>query len=235
MKETILIVDDDDGIRQIINFVLSNANYKVIEAADGLEAITSFTKESPDLIILDIGMPQLEGTDVCRRIRQDSNVPIIILSARDDEFDRVLGLELGADDYITKPFSNRELLARTKALLRRSAPQPKSPTSSSGQIQHGHLKLNADTHQTWWNDVRVELTATEFEMLHTMLKHPGHVFSRDALIDSSYRHNVAVCDRTVDSHLRRIRQKFKAASGYPIETVHGVGYKVNDCLTLTTS
>ncbi|WP_295799126.1 response regulator transcription factor [uncultured Microbulbifer sp.] len=233
MKEKILIVDDDDNIRQVLNYVLSAASYAVIEASDGLQALELVKRENPHLLILDIGMPELEGTDVCRQIRQTSQVPIIMLSARDDEFDRVLGLELGADDYIPKPFSNRELVARTKALLRRTnlthdtAPQ-------EGAIFHGHLKLNADTHQTWWGAEEIELTATEFEMLHTMLKHPGHVFSRDALINSSYRHQVIVCDRTVDSHLRRIRQKFKAANGYPIETVHGVGYKINDCTSHLT-
>jgi two-component system, OmpR family, response regulator len=176
-------------------------------------------------------MPEMEGNDVCRQIRQHSQVPIIMLSARDDEFDRVLGLELGADDYISKPFSNRELVARTKAILRRST-LAHSSASRDHVILHGHLQLNPNTHQTWWNNLEVELTATEFEMLHTMMKRPGYVYTRDSLIDSSYKHNVSVCDRTIDSHLRRIRQKFKAAGGYPIETVHGVGYKINDCKTL---
>lgn len=233
MNEKILIVDDDENIRQIIHFSLATANYSVIEACDGLQALQLFKKEKPSLVILDIGMPEMEGTDVCRQIRQHSQVPIIMLSARDDEFDRVLGLELGADDYVSKPFSNRELVARTKALLRRST-FTDSNMNRDQVILHGHLQLNPNTHQTWWNNLEVELTATEFEMLHTMMKRPGYVYTRDSLIDSSYKHNVAVCDRTIDSHLRRIRQKFKAAGGYPIETVHGVGYKINDCKTILT-
>lgn len=233
MNEKILIVDDDENIRQIIHFSLATANYSVIEACDGLQALQLFKKEKPSLVILDIGMPEMEGTDVCRQIRQHSQVPIIMLSARDDEFDRVLGLELGADDYVSKPFSNRELVARTKALLRRST-FTDSNMNRDQVILHGHLQLNPNTHQTWWNNLEVELTATEFEMLHTMMKRPGYVYTRDSLIDSSYKHNVAVCDRTIDSHLRRIRQKFKAAGGYPIETVHGVGYKINDCKTMLT-
>ncbi|WOX05311.1 response regulator transcription factor [Microbulbifer pacificus] len=233
MNEKILVVDDDENIRQIIHFSLETANYSVIEACDGLQALQLFKKEKPNLVILDIGMPEMEGTDVCRQIRQHSQVPIIMLSARDDEFDRVLGLELGADDYVSKPFSNRELVARTKALLRRST-LTDSSMSRDQVILHGHLQLNPNTHQTWWNNLEVELTATEFEMLHTMMKRPGYVYTRDSLIDSSYKHNVAVCDRTIDSHLRRIRQKFKAAGGYPIETVHGVGYKINDCKTILT-
>jgi len=231
MHEKILVVDDDANIRQVINFTLETASYSVVEASNGLQALQLVEREKPHLIILDIGMPEMEGTDVCKTIRQDSQVPIIMLSARDEEFDVVLGLELGADDYISKPFNNRELVARTKALLRRSA-IALMPENQQHSLQHGYLALNIDTHQTWWHNTEIELTATEFEMLRTMLKRPGYVFSRDLLINGSYQHHVAVCDRTVDSHLRRIRQKFKEVGGYPIETVHGVGYKVNNCVTL---
>jgi two-component system OmpR family response regulator len=228
MNNKILVVDDDAHIREIIAFTLSRANFDVIEAADGKEALEIFHQQDPDLIILDIGMPELDGTDVCKVIRQTSQVPLVFLSARDDEIDRILGLELGADDYITKPFSSRELLARVKTILRRSQLIPESQQEET-EVKHGYLTLNYSTRNVRWNSTAIELTATEFEMLKTMLRRPGHVFSRELLMDGSYQHNIAVSDRTIDSHLRRIRNKFKQAGGKPIDTVHGVGYKVNYC------
>lgn len=232
MNSKILVVDDDAHIREVIAFSLTRANFDVIEAQDGKQALVQFQSQNPDLIILDIGMPELDGTDVCKIIRHESQVPLIFLSARDEEIDRIIGLELGADDYITKPFSSRELVARVKTILRRSNITQNNATSSS-EINHGLLFINSDTREVKWNDNSIELTATEFQMLHTMAKRPGHVFSRELLMDGSYSHNISVSDRTIDSHLRRIRNKFKDAGGTPIDTVHGVGYRVNLCKDLT--
>lgn len=228
MHSKILVVDDDAHIREVITFSLTRANFEVIEAQDGKEALAQFKSQSPDLIILDVGMPELEGTDVCRIIRQESQVPLIFLSARDEEIDRILGLELGADDYITKPFSSRELVARVKTILRRST-LSQSEKEESSEISNGYLFINSDTREVSWHQQALELTATEFQMLHTMAKRPGHVFSRELLMDGSYSNNISVSDRTIDSHLRRVRNKFKDVGGAPIDTVHGVGYRVNSC------
>lgn len=228
MKNKILVVDDDAHIREVINFTLTRANFVVIEAADGKQALEQFNQQQPDLIILDIGMPELDGTDVCKIIRQQSQVPLVFLTARDDEIDRILGLELGADDYITKPFSSRELQARVKTILRRSQLIPDNKIEET-EINHGYLMLNSATRNVSWHSINIELTATEFEMLKTMIRRPGHVFSRELLMDGSYQNNIAVSDRTIDSHLRRIRNKFKQVGGKPIDTVHGVGYKINQC------
>jgi len=228
MHSKILVVDDDAHIREVITFSLTRANFEVIEAQDGKEALAQFKSQSPDLIILDVGMPELEGTDVCRIIRQESQVPLIFLSARDEEIDRILGLELGADDYITKPFSSRELVARVKTILRRSTLSQNEKEESS-EISNGYLFINSDTREVSWHQQALELTATEFQMLHTMAKRPGHVFSRELLMDGSYSNNISVSDRTIDSHLRRVRNKFKDVGGAPIDTVHGVGYRVNSC------
>jgi len=228
MNSKILVVDDDAHIREVITFSLTRANFEVIEAQDGKQALAQFKNQAPDLIILDIGMPELEGTDVCRIIRQESQVPLIFLSARDEEIDRIIGLELGADDYITKPFSSRELVARVKTIIRRST-LTQSEKEVSAEINHGYLFINSDTREVSWHKKSVELTATEFQMLNTMAKRPNHVFSRELLMDGSYSHNISVSDRTIDSHLRRIRNKFKDLGGAPIDTVHGVGYRVNNC------
>jgi len=228
MSNIILVVDDDAHIREIISFSLARANFEVITANDGKQALATFKNKKPDLIILDVGMPELDGTDVCRIIRQESQVPLIFLSARDEEIDRIIGLELGADDYITKPFSSRELVARVKTILRRSTIS-KNEQEESAEINHGLLFINNNTREVKWNNSQLELTATEFQMIMTLAKRPGHVFSRDLLMNGSYEHNIAVSDRTIDSHLRRIRQKFKAVAGAPIDTVHGVGYRVNHC------
>ncbi|MEI6893246.1 MAG: response regulator transcription factor [Colwellia sp.] len=228
MNSKILVVDDDPHIREVISFSLARANFDTVEAVDGKQALEMFKVEQPDLIILDVGMPELEGTDVCKIIRQESQVPLVFLSARDDEIDRILGLELGADDYITKPFSTRELVARIKTILRRSN-LTKQMEVTSNEVTHGFLLINTDTRDVLWNKKKLELTATEFQMLYTMAKRPNHVFSRELLMDGSYSHNVAVSDRTIDSHLRRIRNKFKSVGGAPIDTLHGVGYRVNTC------
>jgi len=232
----VMVVDDDPHIREVVRFALEKGGFRVAEAADGRQALSRFAYLHPDLLILDITMPELDGTDVCRSIRAGSDVPIIFLSSRDDEIDRIVGLELGGDDYVTKPFSPRELLARVKAVLRRrvavngagSNDVPPMPTTE--EIRHGRLSLDLDRFQARWGDREVALTVTEFGILRTLLGYPGKVFSRDELMTGAYEHDTHVTDRTIDSHVRRIRRKFSEAGGDPVETVHGVGYKLGPCL-----
>ena len=230
-RNTILIVDDDPHIREVVRFALSKAGLTVIEASDGAEALRRFADASPDLIVLDILMPEMDGTDVCRQIRALSSIPIIFLSSRDDEIDRIVGLELGGDDYMIKPFSPRELVARVRAVLRRTkaAQRASSAAQEARTTEHGQLKLDLDRFQAFWGDSEVVLTVTEFGLLRTLMGYPGKVFSRDELMDGAYSYDNIVTDRTIDSHVRRLRRKFAAVGGEPIETVHGVGYKLGAC------
>lgn len=240
---TILIVDDDPHIREVVRFALRKAGYAIVEASDGAEALARFHADAPDLIVLDILMPEMDGTDVCRRVRATSATPIIFLSSRDDEIDRIIGLELGGDDYLTKPFSPRELVARVRAVLRRTqalaqrAASPATSAETSGAevergprvLSHGALSLDLDRFEARWRETTVVLTVTEFGLLRTLMGYPGKVFNRDELIDGAYGFNHIVTDRTIDSHVRRLRRKFAEVGGEPIETVHGVGYRLGDC------
>jgi len=234
-QHLILIADDDRHIRQVIRFALEKAGFGVLEAGDGKEAVDIFNRMSPDLVVLDIVMPEMDGTEVCRSIRRNSDVPIIFLSSKDEEIDRILGLELGGDDYVTKPFSPRELVARVKAVLRRvpvsGSIQPGPSTNSPEEkvIGHGSLMLDTERFLASWNRHQVTLTVTEFNILRALLGHPGKVFTRDELMDRAYPTDTVVSDRTIDSHIRRIRQKFGSVGGDPIETVHGLGYKLASC------
>jgi two-component system, OmpR family, response regulator len=224
----ILLIDDDSGIRDVVRFALVREGFAVVEAEDGLQGLALAAREAPDLILLDIMMPELDGTEVCRRLRRDSRVPIIFLSSRDEEIDRVLGLELGGDDYVSKPFSPRELVARVKAVLRRvTAEKPSHP--GNAELRHGKLRLDVEGFRAYWDANEVVLTVTEFALLRTLTERPGKVFTRDALMDGAYALDHYVSDRTVDSHIRRVRAKFQAAGGVPVETVHGLGYKLADC------
>lgn len=226
-EKTILVVDDSQRIRDVICFALKQAGYSTIEATDGRQAIEMFHEKQPTLIVLDIVMPEMDGTDVCREIRKTSEVPILFLSSRSEEVDRIVGLELGGDDYITKPFSPRELIARIKAVLRRV--DHKNSFSQSSQLGHGLLQLDTEAYKASWNGQSVVLTSTEFELLRTLLGHPHKVYSRNELMDKAYGIETHLSDRTIDSHLRRIRKKFLAVGAEPIETVHGVGYKLGSC------
>jgi two-component system, OmpR family, response regulator len=232
----ILIVDDDPHIRRIVRFALETAGFRTEEATDGTEALRLFRHAGPDLVVLDVLMPGMDGTEVCAAIRRESAVPIIFLSSRDEEVDRVLGLELGGDDYVTKPFSPRELVARVKAILRRgreavSRIETTPPVQSEKMVRHGLLRLDADRFLSYWGETEVSLTVTEFNILKTMLRFPGKVFTRDELMSRAYPIETIVSDRTIDSHIRGIRQKFlQAAAGDPIETVHGLGYRLAPCL-----
>lgn len=231
--QKILLVDDDPHIREVLRFALENAGFATCEAEDGQQALTRFAAEKPDLLVLDIMMPEMDGTEVCRSIRQRCAVPIVFLSSKDEEVDRIVGLELGGDDYVSKPFSPRELVARVRAVLRRSsntaAASQRATTQRRGVSQHGQLRLDEDQFKAFWGEREVILTVTEFGVLRTLLRQPGKVYTRDELMNSAYEFNNIVSDRTIDSHVRRLRSKFAAVQATPIETVHGVGYKLGRC------
>ncbi len=223
----ILIVDDDPHIRDVLRFALEKAGFQTSEAEDGRQALARYDAQEPDLVVLDILMPEMDGSDVCRALRQRGSVPIVFLSSKDEEIDRILGLELGGDDYVTKPFSPRELVARVRAVLRRTHGAGSAATEGASRLlQYGHLKLDQDQFKTYWESREIVLTVTEFGILRTLLGHPGKVYTRDELMAGAYDFNRFVSDRTIDSHVRRVRSKFNAAGADPIETVHGVGYKL---------
>lgn len=237
MAETsgILIVDDDAHIREVVSFALRNAGFSTVEAADGLQALNCCKESIPDLIVLDIVMPEMDGIEVCKTLRSESPVPIIFLSSRDEEVDRIIGLELGGDDYVTKPFSPRELVARVKAVLRRVEERRAAVKTSPGEnrtsaiLRHGQLTIDPDLFRACWNDREVVLTVTEFGIIRTLLGFPGKAFTRDELMNGAYGRDTFVTDRTIDSHVRRIRRKFSEVGGDPVETVHGLGYRLGPC------
>lgn len=223
----ILVVDDDGHIREVVRFALSRAGHTVREAEHGRAALRAFTERAPDLIVLDIVMPEEDGLATCREIRKHSRVPIIFLSSRDDELDRVLGLELGGDDYVSKPFSPRELVARVSAVLRRTTTQATAPLGTE-VLQLGALRLDLERHRCDLAGRELVLTVTEFDLLHALLSAPGRVLSRAQLIERAYEGDHHVSARTVDSHVRRLRKKLADAGVDPIETVYGVGYRLRE-------
>jgi two-component system OmpR family response regulator len=230
MPRTILVVDDDPHIRQLLVFALGKAGLGALEAADGEEALRQAEAHRPDLIILDINMPRMDGIEVCRRLRATGDLPILFLSSRDDEIDRVLGIELGADDYVTKPFSPREVVARVMAILRRVAGRPPEVAQAAAAIHHGRLTLDPEGWQASWAGNPVPLTVTEFGILRTLTAMPSKVFSRDAIIDRLHGPGFALTDRTIDSHVRNLRAKFALAGGGDlIETRSGIGYRIGTC------
>ncbi|WP_375195394.1 response regulator transcription factor [Sphingobium sp.] len=229
MPSTILIVDDDPHIRQLLVFAFGKAGLETIEAADGEAALAKVERHAPDLIILDINMPRMDGLEVCRRLRADNDVPIFFLSSRDDEIDRVLGIELGGDDYVVKPFSPREVVARSMAILRRTAARP-PVIEAVGTMRHGRLSLDTESWSAHWGAEEVSLTVTEFTILRTLLAMPSRIFSRDQIIDRFRGPGFALTDRTVDSHIRNLRRKFAEVGGVDIiETRAGIGYRLGGC------
>ncbi len=235
MNKHILIADDDPHIRDVLSFALEKAGMQLTLAEDGRQALDSFRsqtvrQQAADLIVLDINMPELDGLEVCREIRKFSDVPILFLSSRDDEIDRILGLEIGGDDYVTKPFSPRELVARINVILKRTQATARVLEPVATELRHGKLSIQPEQHTASWQGQEVNLTATEFAMLQMFARQPTRVFSRDSIMDSAYDGNVYVSDRTIDSHIRHIRQKFaEVGCENVIETVHGVGYKLATC------
>ncbi len=221
----ILVVDDEPHIREVITFALERAGLATATARNGAEALQMYRRGSTDLIVLDVGMPEMDGLEVCRQIRKSSDVPILFLSARDEEIDRVLGLELGGDDYVTKPFSPRELVARVNVILKRA-----NGGGRRGQVRsHGRIRLDTDKHEVRVEGAPVRLTAIEFAILEALLARPEFVFTREQLMHTAYRGNIHVSDRTVDSHIRNIRAKLSAA-GCPdaVATVRGVGFRLGE-------
>ena len=218
----VLVVDDDPHIRSVLCFALARDGFTTAEAADGAAALAAVAREAPDILLLDVTMPEIDGTEVCRRLRRHSDIPVIFLSSRDEELDRILGLELGGDDYVTKPFSPREVVARVRAVLRRrQAPVPDAGTA----LLRGRLRLEMAEHRAFWDGREVVLTVTEFAILRCLAAHPGRVFTRDMLMDVAYPDRRTVSDRTIDSHIRHVRAKFAALGAAPIGTVHGLGYR----------
>jgi two-component system OmpR family response regulator len=226
----VLVVDDDPHIRQLLVFALEKAGLSAREAEDGEAALSAVAELAPDLVVLDINMPKLDGLEVCRRLRAKGDLPILFLSSRDDEIDRVLGIELGGDDYVVKPFSPREVVARVQAILRRArAQKPAEPAAAA--LSHGRLTLDGDSWIARWSGAEVPLTVTEFGILKILMSGPARVFSRDAIIDRLHGPGFAITDRTIDSHVRNLRGKFAALGGHDVvETRAGVGYRLGPCL-----
>jgi len=218
----VLVVDDDPHLREVLRYALSRAGHTVREAPDGKEALRLFKLQPADLVVLDVVMPELDGIETCRALRQHSAVPIVFLSSRDEELDRVLGLEMGGDDYLTKPFSTRELVARVKAVLRRAEMR----TPSDPALKYGRIRLDPSTHRVHVDAAEIVLTVTEFNLLRALMAHPGRVYTREQLTDLAYGDGYHVSERTLDSHIRRIRQKFREHALDPVETVHGLGYRL---------
>jgi two-component system OmpR family response regulator len=230
LANRILIVDDEGHIREVIRVALKKAGMDVIEARDGKEALIRFAADRPDLIVLDIGMPEFDGLDVCREIRKTSDVPILFLSARDEEIDRILGLEIGGDDYVTKPFSPRELVARVNVILRRLNPRNGEAKAVPTALSQGSLLIDPEQHVASFAGTPLKLTAIEFGILRAFLTRPTSVFNREQLMRAAYQLNIQVSDRTIDSHIRNIRAKLAAlACDNVIETIHGVGFKLGRC------
>lgn len=229
MPPQILVVDDDPHIREVVCFALANAGMNALPAADGADALEAHAHETIDLIVLDIGLPEIDGLEVCRRIRKTATTPILFLSSRSEEIDRILGIELGGDDYMVKPFSPRELVARVGAILRRSqgAPPPPAATDQANVIRQGPLQIDPERFYVAYGAQELQLTAIEMTMLKALAAKPGVVFDRNRIVAAAYPRNIHISDRTIDSHIRNIRAKFAAAGcAEIIETVHGVGFRL---------
>lgn len=223
MGSCILVVDDEPDLLELVRFNLDRAGYRVETATTGEEALTRLRRPTPDLMVLDLMLPDLSGEEVCRRVRADpdrASLPVIMLTAKSEEVDRVVGFELGADDYVTKPFSPRELVLRVKALLRRSS----EADAVSAPLERGPLRLDPERHRCAVKGEEVELTAKEFQLLEALMRRPGRVMTREKLLDEVWGSDIAVTSRTIDTHLKRLREKLGVASEL-IETVRGLGYR----------
>jgi len=225
VSQKILVVDDEPHILELVRYNLTQEGYEVLTAHDGAQAVVRAREAQPDLIILDIMLPYVDGLEVCRQIRRASTVPIIMLTAKGGELERVVGLEIGADDYVTKPFSPRELVARVRAILRRTGGDA-SP-GQAGPLHGGSLVLDPTTHEVTLEGRNVDLTAKEFELLRLLLSHPNRVFTRDFLLEHIWGYDYYGSTRTVDMHISRLREKIEDDPASPtyIVTVRGVGYK----------
>jgi two-component system, OmpR family, alkaline phosphatase synthesis response regulator PhoP len=218
----ILVVEDETSIASFVSAYLKNAGYAVRTSLNAQSALVEIATEMPSLIVLDLNLPDGDGVELCRRIRKSSDVPILMLPARDEDVDKIIGLEVGADDYMTKPFNPRELVARVKSVLRRTAPERRK--SESAELRHGDLVINAGKREVYVGDEEIRLAPKEFDLLWELLDHRGIVLTRDQLLERVWGYTFAGDTRTVDVHVRQIRRKLGDAS--PIVTVWGVGYKV---------
>jgi two-component system, OmpR family, response regulator ChvI len=228
---TIALVDDDRNILASVSMALEAEDYAVRTYRDGAEALRGLTDKPADLVVLDIKMPRMDGMELLTKLRRQSDVPAIFLTSKDDEVDEVLGLKIGADDYIRKPFSQRLLIERIRAVLRRAEIGPGSDDKQNrNAIVRGDLVLDPDRHLCTWKEESVQLTVTEFLILQALAQRPGHVKNRDQLMDAAYSENVYVDDRTVDSHIKRLRRKFRQHDDNfeMIETLYGVGYRYSE-------
>jgi two-component system response regulator ChvI len=230
MQDTVALVDDDRNILTSVSMALEAEGFKVRSYADGTEALRGITSRPVDVAVLDIKMPRMDGMELLTRLRESMDLPVIFLTSKDDEVDEVLGLRMGADDYITKPFSQRLLIERIRAVLRRNKGAREDESPPEQAIVRGPLVLDPERHQCTWRDREVSLTVTEFLILKTLAQRPGHVKSRDQLMDAAYGESIYVDDRTIDSHIKRLRKKFKAVDRdfAQIETLYGVGYRYRE-------
>jgi DNA-binding response OmpR family regulator len=220
--QSVLVVEDEASIASFVSLYLKNAGYGVTTATTGNEALRSLEREQPSLVVLDLMLPDIDGIEICRRIRQKSDLPILMLTARDEDVDKIIGLEVGADDYMTKPFNPRELVARVKSILRRATPARKERETET--IQHGDLHVDAGRREVKVDGQEIQLAPKEFDLLWELLDHRGLVLTRDQLLERVWGYTFAGDTRTVDVHVRQLRRKLGEAS--PIVTVWGVGYKV---------
>jgi two-component system alkaline phosphatase synthesis response regulator PhoP len=221
-KKKVLVVDDDVKTVELVKLYLKRDGFETLTAYDGVEGLNLARKESPDLIVLDLMLPDLDGFEICRTLRHESDVPIIMLTARTTDRDKLTGLDLGADDYVTKPFSPKELAARVRAVLRR-LPGERGPE----EVTCGELTMNFGKHEAWFADEPLELTSVEFKLLGALVKEPGRVFTRASLIEEALGYDFEGFDRTIDVHVLNLRRKLESDPGHPryIKTVYGVGYK----------
>jgi len=230
LSDTIALVDDDQNIRTSVSIALEGEGFRVRSFGDGVEALRGLGAQPADLVVLDIKMPRMDGMEALTRLRRTSDVPVIFLTSKDDEVDEVLGLKMGADDYITKPFSMRLLIERIRAVLRRREAGNGTLESEKKVIHRGDLSLDPNRHRCDWKGQEVKLTVTEFLILESLAQRPGHVKTRDQLMDAAYDDNIYVDDRTIDSHIKRIRKKFKVVDEEfsSIDTLYGVGYRFRE-------
>jgi two-component system response regulator ChvI len=229
---TIALVDDDHNILSSISIGLEAEGYRIMTYTDGASALDGFKTSPPDLAVLDIKMPRMDGMEMLRRLRQKSDIPVIFLTSKEEEIDELFGLKMGADDFIRKPFSQRLLAERVKVLLRRAAPKDAAMNKETETkvLERGQLRMDPERHTCSWKSGPVTLTVTEFLILQALASRPGVVKSRNALMDAAYDDQVYVDDRTIDSHIKRLRKKFKSADGEfdMIETLYGVGYRFTE-------
>lgn len=237
LMQTIALVDDDRNILTSVSMALEAEGYRVETYTDGASALDGLIARPPQLAIFDIKMPRMDGMELLRRLRQKSDIPVIFLTSKDEEIDELFGLKMGADDFITKPFSQRLLVERVKAVLRRAASREagaagRTSTTPTKSLERGHLVMDQERHTCTWQDEPVTLTVTEFLILQSLAQRPGVVKSRDALMDAAYDEQVYVDDRTIDSHIKRLRKKFKMVDNDfdMIETLYGVGYRFREAV-----